>query len=97
MSGVKHRRRKTYWVTILQRSPVGQNALNRVRIEVHANSEKEIRENFAKDAQYLANWQQIEKTKVQKNLKNEPWIPLQSNAPGWLNVPVIITSIKRKL
>jgi hypothetical protein len=97
MSGVTHRKRKKYWVTVTQRSKVGQMSLNKLRIEVEANSEKEIRENFAKDAQYLANWQQIQKGKYQKNLKNEPWIPLQSNAPGWLGVNLLITSIKRKL
>lgn len=97
MSEIKSRKRKRYWVTLTQRSKVGQMSLNSLRIEVAANSEEEIRENFAKDAQYLANWQQIEKGRYQKNLPNRPWIPLQSNAPGWLNVPLIITSIKRKL
>ena len=98
MGGVISRPRKKYWVTLTQRSKVGQMSLNIHRIEVEANSVKEVREKLAARVQYLSNWQQIEKTKAQKNLKNEPWIPLEPpSAPGWLNVPFIITSIKRKL
>lgn len=98
MSGVRSRPRKKYWVTLTQRSKVGQMSLDIHRIEVEANSVKEVREKLAGRVQYLSNWQQIERTKTQKNLKNEPWIPLEHpSAPGWLGVPFIITSIKRKL
>jgi hypothetical protein len=93
MGGVISRPRKKYWVTLTQRSKVGQMALTIARIEVEGTSEKQVREMLNAEVQYLSAWQQIKKTNLDKTLPQpRRWIPLQ-----WLQVPFIITSIKRKL
>jgi hypothetical protein len=94
MGGVVSRPRKKYWVTLTQRSAHTQMSLTIARIEVEGTSEKQVRQMLNDEIQYLSKWQQIEKTKAQPKTLPWPrrWIPLQ-----WLQVPFIITSIKRKL
>lgn len=91
MSGVISRPRKRFEVSLTQRSKVSQMTLTIAVIVVEANSEREVREMLAAEVAYLSKWQQIQKTKLDKTLPMpRRWIPLQ-----WLQVPFIITKIRR--